>query len=66
MWSICDEADVREDNNTSSQPLLGSPCLGKNTRDCSREGENCGEEAGELGDYYYLQFLVVFPGSYEM
>lgn len=46
MRSICDEADVREDNNTSSQPILEVLCLGKNTQDCSKEGVNC----GGLGD----------------
>lgn len=64
--SICDEADVRKDNNTSSQTMLGAHCLGKNTEDCSREGVNCGEEAGVIRDYYNSHFPVVLPGSYEM
>ena len=66
MRSVSCEADIREDDNDSSQPTLRAPCLGKNPQDCSREGSNCGEEAGGVRDAYNPHILVVPPGRYEM
>ena len=66
MRTVCYEADTREDDTDSSQPTLRAPCLGKNPQDCSREGVNCGEEAGRVGDYYNPHIPVVHPERFEM
>lgn len=46
-------------------PSLGPPAWERIHR-MFKGGSEQWEEAREIGDYYYLQFLVVFPGSYEM